>query len=259
MQMDTRFSYRIIEPARYQVNVVYPEDWVSLPLSEKKRIASEVSILFGQYGAHASLIWHEMLTWYGFASSGIFSENISSFSWEDPYSDLLGTCLAVEALRHTQYPYNEAMTYLIDSTLLKLDVQPAYIAREAAQKIAGKWYTGGYYFFVEMKKRNFDVGLDDGMATPWLVPGMCHGAEPHPCPAPTPELISKYGFQLELELHPVEFQKGKLFKALGGHKSGGVIHPVTDFPKILEQIITEGRQLYGQDVDRPVFDEPASP
>jgi len=120
MQMDTRFSYRIIEPARYSVNIIYPEDWASLPLSEKERIASELSIQFGQYGAHTSLIWHEMLTWYGFASSGIFSENISSFSWEDPYSDLLGTCLAVEALRHTQYPYEDAMTYLINATMLNL-------------------------------------------------------------------------------------------------------------------------------------------
>lgn len=258
MQTDTRFSYRIIEPARYQVNVVYPDDWVSLPLSEKERIASEVSIRFGQYGAHTSLIWHEMLTWYGFASSGVFSENISSFSWEDPYSDVLGTCLAVEALRHTQYSYVDAMTYLIDATMLKLGVQPAHVAQEAARKIAGKWYTGGYYFFVDMKKRNFDVGLDDGMVTPWLVPGMCPNAVPHPCPAPTLDFAKNYGFRIELELRPLEFQKGKIFKALGGDKSGGVIHPAKDFPKILEQIKTEGSLLYGVEVDRPVLDEPVN-
>ncbi|HOK96664.1 MAG TPA: DUF4056 domain-containing protein [Anaerohalosphaeraceae bacterium] len=250
LQQDQSFSYRLIEPARYEVKVIYPPGWASLSQLEKERIASEAAIIFGQYGAHTSLIWHEILTWYGFASSGIFSENISSFSWEDPYSDVLGTHLAVEAMRNPA-PYEEAMTRLISQKLAQLDVQPISVAQEAARKVAGRWYTGGYYFFVEMKRRNFDVGFDDDLLTPWLVPEMCPDAVPQPCPRPTLEPLAAWGFCFELALYPAEFEKTKIFKALGRKKA--VIYPLEDFPLLIEHIRAEAQKTYGPQIDCPVF------
>lgn len=190
------FTFRVIEPSRYWVSISYPEDWQDLTIEERSEIAGQASILMGQYFARTSLIWHEILTWYGFSSTGIFPENISAFSCEDTYSDLLGTCLAVWALRDDSQTYDEAMTQLIDRSLRELDVQPPAVARRAVKEIEGQWYTGGYYFFVDMKTRNYDVGLSDAAVTPLLVPEICPGAEPQLCLAPSLDYISEYGFKI---------------------------------------------------------------
>ena len=55
----------------------------------------------GPYMAYTMVTWHEILTWFGYKSVGIVPEYHSSFSWEDTYSNLLGTVLAARALRDT--------------------------------------------------------------------------------------------------------------------------------------------------------------
>jgi len=86
----------------------------------------------------------------------------SAFSWEDSYSNVLGTILAVRALRDTQHTYNEAMEIVLDEEMDKLGIQPVGVARQASDAVKGKWFTGNFALFVDMKKRNFDIGLDDG-------------------------------------------------------------------------------------------------
>ena len=115
IKKEAEFSFQVIEPSRYFVKITYPKDWEELP--EKEEIAAEVSIRLGQYFAHMTTIWHEIVTWFGYTSTGIFSEYVSSFSWEDTYSDLLGINLAAAALRDTQHKYDDAMTMLIDEEL----------------------------------------------------------------------------------------------------------------------------------------------
>ncbi|MCK5175908.1 MAG: DUF4056 domain-containing protein, partial [Planctomycetes bacterium] len=122
MAKEEVFSFRVIEPSRYWVKISYPENWDGMSEGQRFAIADEVSICLGQYFAHTSLIWHEILTWYGFSSVGIFPENISSFSWEDSYSDLLGTHLAVEALAGNGGRFDEVMTRLIDERLDAIEV-----------------------------------------------------------------------------------------------------------------------------------------
>jgi hypothetical protein len=244
----TNCTYRIIEPAWYSLTISYPKLWSSFSWQQKKAVARKVSIQYGQYLAHTSLIWHEIISWYGFASSGVFSENISAFSWEDPYSDLLGTRLAVMALNAPNESYEDAMTRLIYETLRGLDVQPAATARQAEQLVQGKWFGGGYYFFVEMKKRNFDVGLDDGFVTPWLVPGICPDSVPQDCPASDLSVLEKYGFKMRLQIEPVELEKGKIYKAIGLNPSE-FIRPSIHFPEIIEQIRKKAEKIEGETMD----------
>ncbi len=229
------FSFRVIEPSKYWVRLSYPRGWDALPQEERETIANEVSIHLGQYLAHTSLIWHEIVTWYGFASSGIFPDNISAFSPEDTYSDVLGTWLAAAALRDRQRPYDEAMTRLLNQKLKELDVQPASVARAAAKRIEGQWYAGGLYFLVDMKRRNYDVGIDDNIITPWLVPGICPDAIPQSCAVPDAGLLCEYGFNVEVELAPQVLEKGKMYHAIG--LAGDVrMRPQVDFPRIMAQI-----------------------
>ena len=255
MRSNTNYSFRAIEPSRYYITLAYPKHWKSLPRQRKEVVAREISIQLGQYLAHTSLIWHEILTWYGFSSAGLFPEYISAFSLEDPYSDVLGTQLAVKVLSDPQSFYEEdtyekAMVAIIDETLKELDVQSAEITKQAADKIKGDWYKGGYYFFVEMKKRNFDVGFDDGIVTPWQVPGICPDTALQGCPAPGFEFLEEYGFNIKVRLEPIEFEKGKIYKAIG-LKQSERITPYIHFPMIIESIRKEAKLLEGDNVDTP--------
>ncbi len=231
-----QFSFRVIEPSRYWVKVTYPENWDKLSGSERAKALTEVSILMGQYLAHRSLVWHEIVTWYGFSTAGVFPETISSFSCEDPYSDVLGTHLGVQALRDSEHSFNEATTRLINEVLKELDVQPARVAHRARDKVRGQWYTGGFYFFVNMKKHNFDAGLDDGLISPVLVSGMCPEAEPLPWPVPSLESLAGYGFGMRVEIEPLIWQKDKIWHSIGLAKNVSRVDPEVYFPAMVDAI-----------------------
>lgn len=248
-----RFKLKIIEPSVYYISIQYPDNWEQLDVDEREEIAREVSLRYGQYLAHQSLIWHEIITWFGYASSGIFSEQISSFSWEDPYSDVIGTSLAVEAIRRTAGDYDNQITQLLAEKLKYLKAEPASVAKEATQKIKGNWYTGDLYFFVEMKKRGFDVGFDDGQVTPWLVPGMFPDVVPQPCPAPMPNSVSEYGFEITVQLDPKASEKSAIYQTVGLNRSKDRLDIDVHFPMLLEAIREEARSKNGVDVDKPTL------
>jgi hypothetical protein len=259
MQSTTSYSYRVVEPSRYSITLGYPNHWKDLSRPEREATAREISIQLGQYLAHTSLIWHEILTWYGFSSGGLFPENISAFSLEDPYSDVLGTHLEVKVLSdprcfYEETAYEEAMATLIKETLKELDAQPPETTERAAERIKGDWYEGGYYFFVEMKKRNLDVGLDDRAVTPWRVPGICPETAPQDSPAPGFGFLDEYGFKIKVRLKSVEFQKGKIYAAAGLKRSDRIT-PYIHFPIIIESIRKEAKQLEGNNVDTPENDK----
>ena len=102
LAQNTDFSYKVIEPAEYHVHIDYPANWNSLDVYQKQRISREIAIDLGQNFAQKSTIWHEIVTWYGYASTGLISEKASSFSWEDGYSDLLGTKIAAMVLKENR-------------------------------------------------------------------------------------------------------------------------------------------------------------
>ena len=247
-------TLQMIEPSRFIVTIEYPDYWETLELEEKISVANDLSINLGQYLAQTTTIWHEIITWFGFSSAAIFPEYISSFSWEDTYSDLLGTCLAVKALKNPDKEYNQAMTELIDQEFKRLNVQPSSVAKQAAKKVKGRWYSGVFYFDVQMKKRNFDVGLDDGMITPWLVPGICPGAEPIPCPVPNLDFLKDSKFDIDLVIEPRVFEANKIYKIIYEDPKAKNVYPKEHFPVILDFIFEEAKERYGQDVDKPVFE-----
>jgi len=101
-----------------------------------------------------------MLTWFGYKSSRVVSEFASSFSWEDGFSNLLGTTLAAAALRDNEHSYDEAMTLLLSDLLESLDVQPMKVAQQIAKDAKGKWYRTRFPIFMYVIQRNLDIGED---------------------------------------------------------------------------------------------------
>jgi len=238
------FSYNLaMELSTHKINFIYPKNWKTLPPDEKEKIANEIAFELGPYLAYNATLWHEILTWFGVHFVGFEPEFNSAFSWEDVYSNLLGTKLAVQVLRETNQKYNTAMTLAIYKELRKLDVQPKSTAIEASEKMRGKWFTGD--LIPDIKMRNFDIGLD-GYVTPTLIPEVHKCKEqPLPCPVPNLNILKDYEFSIIYEIKPNVFEQGRIFNAAGEKK----IYPEKHFPVLLEHIKKEASQkgyLYEQ-------------
>lgn len=118
-------------------------------------------------------VWHEIATWFGCSSVPFVPERYSSFSIEDPYSNLLGVTLGMEAIK-SDLPFDTAMSLLVKEKLKKLgvvnDVNETYLALEAVRNI---WWTRDRKLPSSkvLMIRQLDVY---SCQTPWLVPGWEH-------------------------------------------------------------------------------------
>lgn len=86
-------------------------------------------------------IWHEICTWFGARTVPLISEQFSSFSVEDAYSNLLGVTLGIKAIE-SDMPYEEAMTKMISNTLDSLGVVKTEAENLAAlEDVRDVWWT----------------------------------------------------------------------------------------------------------------------
>jgi len=249
MQGDPSFTFQMLAArSKHIVQVSYPADWASLTPQQRDPIAREVALTMGPYLAYTMVTWYEILTWHGFKSTLIVPEFHSAFSWEDSYSNLLGAVLASRALRDTQHTYDQAMTIAIDEEMRRLGVQPAAVAKQASASVQGQWYSGSIGTFINMKKRDLDIGVDTGFALPILVPSVpsCPGAEPAACPVPTLAGLSNYGFAAALEIEPHELVKNKILRIVYPDGGGRRIRPDAHFAAIMRHIRQEAAERYGR-------------
>lgn len=88
--------------------------------------------------------WHEIAQWYGFQSVPGFSEEISAFSPEDLYSNLLGARIAVALILQgkagTVDDYNAAMTPALKEALLGLDIATRTETEKKFRELDGEWW-----------------------------------------------------------------------------------------------------------------------
>jgi hypothetical protein len=248
MRGDRGFSYGLLaDRSRHRVRITYPADWSSRPPAQREKIAREVALALGPYLAYSMVTWHEVLTWNGFRCVGVLPEFLSAFSWEDSFSNLLGTVVASKALQDGEHPYDEAMTIALERELRLLGVQPAAVARRASESVRGDWYTGSRGFFLAMRKRGLNVGWDTGVAVPILVPGITACAHPEPAryPIPTLDVLSHYGFAAVVEIEPHEWEKNKILRIVYPDGKGRCIYPATDFTPILQSIRRQAVARYG--------------
>ncbi len=215
----TTFVCKSREPSRYFVELTYPRDWDSRSVAEKERVARDVSRQLGQYLAYTAMTWHEMLTWFDFRPKGYESDRQSAFSWEDSYSNLLGTCVGAAALQDQDHTFSDAVTQVLREHLESLGPQPAAVSRQASEAVRGDWYSARWFSPV-IRKRNFDIGLDDGQVTPCLLPSVsaCADAEACSLTAPTLDGLARYGFSVAVKIEPRVWEQDKIFKALYGNR-----------------------------------------
>lgn len=235
----TSFQVKQVEPSLYCVELTYPENWNDLDSAERERIAREVSCDLGQYLAWTGLTWHEILTWFGYRFKVWQSEFPSAFSWEDNYSNLLGTHIAVAALQDQAHPFSEAVTRLLRVRLAELGVQPAEVASETTEALRGRWFSAQWHY-TWIYERNFDVGIDDGYVTPRLVPSSAACEEPEPWPLPVPALdsLARYGFAMRLEIEPRVWEERRIMTLVFPQYDGRTrrLEPAIHFPLLIGHI-----------------------
>ena len=88
--------------------------------------------------------WHEIAQWYGFESVPGFPEEISAFSPEDLYSNLLGARLAINVILHGQAGSVDSYNKGMDKALHKALVQLGAVSRQETEKefreVDGVWW-----------------------------------------------------------------------------------------------------------------------
>ncbi|HIE4380737.1 TPA: DUF4056 domain-containing protein [Klebsiella aerogenes] len=115
--------------------------------------------------------WHEIAQWYGFQSVPGFSEEISAFSPEDLYSNLLGARLAINVILQGQAgsvdAYNRAMEAALKQALVKLLVAPQSETERMFREVDGDWWNSKRRVpdkFLVLK-RNYDLS-ENRLPTP---------------------------------------------------------------------------------------------
>jgi len=229
------FTFKLnVEPSVYYVKLEYPADWKSKSRKEKLQIIDELALEMSQYFTFTMTTWHEVLTWFGYKCMAVLPETPSAFSWEDIYSNLVGIRIGVQAIQDRKHTYDRSVTIEIRKELENLQVQSGHTARKAAEKMRGKWYDG--ILLVNMRERNLDIGLDDGFISPILVPGICEDAVPVSYPVPNLDKFDKYGFTMDFEVEPKEFEKGRIHKIVYPDGGPDRIEPAKQIPVLVEYI-----------------------
>lgn len=88
--------------------------------------------------------WHEVAQWYGFQSVPGFSEEISAFSPEDLYSNLLGARLAINVILQGHAGSTEAYNHAMDKALHSALIQLGAVSKEETERefrdLDGDWW-----------------------------------------------------------------------------------------------------------------------
>lgn len=225
-----------------RIEFKYPRNWDTLSPEEKENIATEVSLQVGQIVGFNSTLYHEMLTWFG-TRFLLVPEFYSAFSWEDVYSNLLGTKLAMQAVQDPNSSYNQAMTSLLNNEMKILEAVPQQEAVNVTNSVKGKWFTSRL-LFPRITKRNIDIGLDDGYVTPTLIPGVSD-SEPIDCPVPDLNSLTKYGIEIRYTITSFHRAGRQMCKIAG---TEGPIEPLKHYPAIMERIKKEAEEKYEFDI-----------
>jgi hypothetical protein len=117
-------------------------------------------------------IWHEIATWYGYASIASWPEKISAFSLEDLYSNLIGGDIAGGIIEErgasSDDEYNRSMDAWIQQVGKRLEAVPMEQSRLAMESVDGIWWDSNKRIpdWELVLRRNFNTGPD---VDPWLV------------------------------------------------------------------------------------------
>src|SRR5262245_56448810 len=226
----------------------------------RKRLA----VPMAQWAAFKLSVWHEIVTWYGWSATGVFSEQASSFSPEDLYSNLFGIKLAGVLIYGntvgSEVLYNESMNVALPQLLLPLGAVPGKVGSEAAKAVDSVWWDSK----LELPEtdlvthRNFSTGPK---VDPWLVteaesprplaPGLkalC-GEQPRPIALRLPTVAGAVAIE---RLVTVEIEVPEaIAPRMSLPHAGSRVVTQSDFPRLIDAIRKAAAARFGPKFDKP--------
>ncbi len=200
-------------------------------------------------------LWHEIVTWYDYRSVSLFSERVSSFSPEDLYSNLLGAIIGAEALKSAE-PYNEAMNRLLAEAVHRLAPLPNNQTKRTMDAVDGIWWdrTKSMPDMHMVTRRNLDIS---DRIVPWLVSDnyspYCKGRSDKPYTLKVPTIGPKGLILKDLyELRFIVLHKKVPDFILPDREREWISED--DFPRIVENIRKDVRELFGPFGDKSGMD-----
>lgn len=225
------------------------------------------ALLAGWIGYQLS-VWHEIVTWYGWESTRGFSERLSGFSPEDPYSNLLGVRIAMGIIETkdamSRDEYNHAMDAWIPAALARLVALPREQGRVAMGALDGRWWDSTRAVPENELVRRRALRLSSPVSG-WLVPdafakgqvprpvqALCEKAPP-PLPLEVPQVLPADPTDLNIaDLVKIEFRfNGWTPDAFPLPASQGDVITPADFDKIIADVRKRGERELGPGFDRP--------
>ena len=236
-----------------------PPEWI------ERHGRVRLAVVLSQWLAYQLSIWHEIATWYGFASMAEWPEKISAFSPEDLYSNQLGIRLAGAIIRGrgagSDVEYNLNMDAWIAQMLKRLRVVPLADAQAAARAVDGAWWDSERRIpdWMLVKRRRFDSGP---LLAPWTLevasPGTKGAVAPiAACQDAGPPLFLHVedGFRgvAFRDLAGVEFEVGDAMAAAGFPfpRRGSRLVTQDDFPGVIAAAHRANAEVFGDAADRP--------
>jgi hypothetical protein len=141
----TAYLYALIQQEKnldcIQIDLGYEGGEKKLSISVPAGLSDQDILLLAGRIAYDLSLWHEIATWFGVCSVPLISEQFSSFSVEDGYSNLLGVFLGMKAVQST-FPYEVAMTLIIREKLNELNVVKTEAETlQAMEAVRDLWWT----------------------------------------------------------------------------------------------------------------------
>ncbi len=224
----------------------------------------EVTVPIAQWLAFQVSIWHEIATWYGYATIDFFPEGLSSFSPEDLYSNLLGVKLTggiiYERGAGTETGYNRSIDAWMKGAFDRLGGLPADVGGGAMRAVDGVWWDSRVRI-PDMKvvlRRNMDIGEE---VRPWLVSDayltelMAEKLTEHcggvvkPLVLDNPYVYRGIDFR-ELVTLEIEVDE-KLAESFPFPRPPSRLITQDDFPAIIESIRIDADRILGRGADEP--------
>lgn len=242
----TRYLYTTILDSRGKGEIILPlrneAGRKTLYLNVPAQLSSNDCVLLAGKIAYDLSLWHEISTWYGASTIPLISEKFSSFSVEDVYSNLLGIHIGIKTL-HSKFPFNQAATQIIASTLDSLDVvKTAKETYDAYDAVNNEWYTNKK----RIPSRHITLKRDPDVlysSRPWIIPDQTKNIDDSiilevPLVNTKGELLTNfYQFTIDLNYRfPVEeIFPGRESSLINQDDFGVLLNRITNELQIMEQ------------------------
>jgi hypothetical protein len=225
----------------------------------------QLAVAEAEWLAYQLSIWHEIATFYGYASLAQWPEKISAFSPEDLYSNQIGVRISGAIIlgrsARSDLEYGVSMDAWIEQMLKRLGAVPLADSRTAMQRVDGAWWDSRKRIpdWTLVLRRNFETApLLRGWRLEDARPGTHGPVQPLArCRAAAPPLVLQVvdGFAGARfrDYSTAEFEVGDAMVEAGFPLPRAPDRRVTqeDFPGIIAAIRRANAETFGPGADAP--------